>query len=183
MNIYLYLIVGIILFEYCLSNIIRKLNLNALDSKLPNEFSDVFDKEKYKESQLYTKTKEHYSYFTSTFMMILSLSVILLGVYDIIDQYIRAFEFESNIINGLLFYGLLIILSDLISTPFSLYNIFVIEEKFGFNKTTYKTFITDKLTNTNTINVVKAVMKGLESLRDPSTVARQRGITIKELFK
>ena len=124
MNIYFIIIIGIILFEYCLSNIVRKFNLNALDSKLPDEFSDVFDKEKYKESQLYTQTKEYYSYFTSTFMMILSLSVILLGVYDILDQYIRAFEFESDIINGLLFYGLLIILSDLISTPFSLYNIF-----------------------------------------------------------
>ena len=100
MNIYFIIIIGIILFEYCLSNIIRKFNLNALDSRLPNEFSDVFDKEKYKESQLYTKTKEHYSYFTSTFMMILSLSVILLGVYDILDQYIRAFEFESNMIIG-----------------------------------------------------------------------------------
>ena len=58
-----------------------------MDSKIPDEFSDVFDKENYKESQLYTKTKEYYSYFTSTFMMVLSLSVILLGVYDILDQY------------------------------------------------------------------------------------------------
>ena len=48
MNIYFIIIPGIILFEYCLSNIVRELNLNALDSKLPDDFSDVFNKEKYK---------------------------------------------------------------------------------------------------------------------------------------
>jgi len=36
--------------------------------------------------------------------------------------------------------------------------------------------------STNAINVVKAVEYGLKSLRDPLTVARQRGITLKELF-
>jgi len=144
-NIYFIIIIGVIVFEYCLSNIIRKLNLNALHTKLPDEFSDVFDTEQYNKSQLYTQTKEKFAYFSSTIMVLFSLSIILFGAYNILDEYIRAFAFDSNIINGLLFYGILIIISDLISTPFNLYNIFVIEEKFGFNKMTYKTFISDKI--------------------------------------
>ncbi len=144
-NIYSIIIIGAIVFEYCLSNIIRKLNLNALHTKLPNEFSDVFDKELYNKSQLYTQTKEKFAYFSSTMMVLFSLSIILFGVYNILDEYILTLGFNADIINGLLFYGILIIISDLIFTPFSLYNIFVIEEKFGFNKMTLKTFISDKI--------------------------------------
>jgi len=144
MNIYFIIIILILLFEYFLSNIVRKLNLNALDSKLPEEFSDVFDEEEYKKSQLYTKAKEHFAYLSSTLMIILSLSIILFGAYNIIDQYVREFQYGA-IITGLLFYGILIILSDIISTPFNLYDTFVIEEKFGFNKMTIKTFFSDKI--------------------------------------
>jgi len=54
-------------------------------------------------------------------------------------------NFEGNILNALVFFGVLFIASDVINTPFSVYSTFVIEEKFGFNKTTVKTFIADKL--------------------------------------
>ena len=144
MNIYFIIIISIIIFEYLLSNIIRKLNIDALSPNLPNEFKDVFNQDKYKKSQLYTKAKEHFAYFTSTLMIIISLAVIFFGIYNIIDQYVRGFGF-STIITGLLFYGLLLVLSDLISLPFNLYNVFIIEEKFGFNKMTLKTFFSDKI--------------------------------------
>ena len=72
-------------------------------------------------------------------MVIISLVVIFFGVYNIIDQYARGFGY-GPIITGVLFYGILIILSDFISTPFSLYNTFIIEEKLGLNKMTIKTF-------------------------------------------
>ena len=145
-NIYFIIIVGIIIFEYFLTNIIRYLNIKSLHSELPAEFKDVFNIEKYKESQLYTKTKESFSYLSSTVMLALSLSIIFFGLYNILDQYIiQTFNFESDIINGLLFYGALVIITDLITTPFTLYNTFVIEEKFGFNNMSLKMFLSDKI--------------------------------------
>ena len=144
MSIYFIIIIGIILFEYILSFIVRTLNIQALDPNLPEEFSDTFDKDKYLKSQKYTKTNSKFSYITSTFSLIVGLWFILSGFYNSIDIYVREFGF-SEIVTGLCFFGLLTIINDILSIPFSIYRTFVIEEKYGFNKTTYSLFFTDKL--------------------------------------
>ncbi len=144
MNIYMIAIPFILVFEYILSFIVRTLNIKALDPVLPSEFEDTFDKDKYLKSQDYTRTNSKFSYITSTFSLILSLIFIFGGFYNAIDQYVISFGY-SSIITGLLFFGLLTIITDLLSLPFSLYSTFVIEERFGFNKTTLNTFIMDKL--------------------------------------
>ena len=72
MNIYFITIIAILLFEYTLSFIVRTLNLRALDSKLPDEFKDTFDEEKYLKSQEYTRVNSKFSYITSTFSLIVS---------------------------------------------------------------------------------------------------------------
>jgi len=144
MNIYFIIIIGILLFEYMLSFIVRTLNLKALDPNLPEEFKDTFDQEKYLKSQDYTRENSRFSYITSTFSLVLSLIFIFGGVYNIIDLYVRSVGY-GDILTGLLFFGLLTILTDILSLPFGLYSTFVIEEKFGFNKTTLSTYFMDKL--------------------------------------
>ena len=144
MNIYFIAIIAILIFEYTLSFIVRTLNLKALDPKLPKEFEDTFDSEKYKESQNYTRTNSKFSYITSTFSLIVSFVFIFGGIYNIVDQFVREIGY-GEIITGLFFFGLLTIITDIINLPFGLYRTFVIEEKFGFNKTTIGTFFMDKL--------------------------------------
>jgi len=144
MNIYFIIIIAILLFEYTLSFIVRTLNLRALDSKLPDEFKDTFDDQKYLDSQNYTRVNSKFSYITSSFSLIVSLAFIFGGVYNIIDQIIRSSGY-GDIITGLFFFGGLFIITDLLNLPFSLYRTFVIEEKFGFNKTTLSTYFTDKV--------------------------------------
>ncbi|MAZ68893.1 MAG: peptidase M48 [Candidatus Marinimicrobia bacterium] len=144
MNIYFFIIPFILFFEYLLSFIVRTLNLMALDPKLPEEFKDTFDSDKYIKSQEYTKTNSKFSYITSTFSLLVTLIFIYGGIYNIIDQWLLGF-LENKIVIGLLFFGLLTLITDIISLPFSIYSTFVIEEKFGFNKTTYATFFLDKI--------------------------------------
>ena len=144
MNIYIFIIPFILFFEYLLSFIVRTLNLMALDPKLPEEFKDTFDSDKYIKSQEYTRTNSKFSYITSTFSLLITLIFIYGGIYNIIDQWLIGF-LENKIIIGLLFFGLLTLITDIISLPFSIYSTFVIEEKFGFNKTTYATFFSDKI--------------------------------------
>ena len=144
MNIYFIAIIAILIFEYTLSFIVRTLNLKALDPKLPKEFEDTFDSEKYKESQNYTRTNSKFSYITSTFSLIISFIFIFGGVYNMVDQFVRSIGY-GDIVTGLFFFGLLTIITDIINLPFGLYRTFVIEEKFGFNKTTIGTFFMDKL--------------------------------------
>ncbi len=144
MNIFFVIIISALVLDYCLSFLVRALNVRSLDPNLPEEFSDVYDENKYSKSQSYTKDKESFSHVTSTFSFLLSLSIIFFGLYDIADQFVRGFGY-GEIVNGLLFFGLLMVLSDIITLPFSLYNNFVIEKRYGFNKMTLSTFFMDKL--------------------------------------
>ena len=114
------IIVGIILFEYILSFIVRTLNIQALDPKLPKEFSDTFDEDKYSKSQDYTRSNAKFSYITSTFSLIIGLWFILSGFYNTVDLYVRSFGF-TEIATGLCFFGLLFVINDILSLPLSLF--------------------------------------------------------------
>ena len=140
MNIYFFIIIGIIVFEYLLSFVVKVLNIKALDPNLPSEFSDTFDKDKYIKSQEYTKTNTKFSYITSTFSLIVSLTFILGGIYNTIDLYVIELGYGAEM-TGLCFFGLLFIITDLLNIPFSLYKTFVIEEKYCARRTFEKTFV------------------------------------------
>lgn len=144
MNIYFIIIISAIVVEFLLSTIINKLNLDALNSELPQEFSDVYDKDKYAKSQNYTRSNTQFSFITSTFSTGLILIVIFFGYFNNIDIFVRNLGY-GEIINGLIFFGILTLANDIITLPFSLYKNFVLEEKFGFNKMTLSTFIMDKI--------------------------------------
>ena len=144
MNIYLLIILSALIGEFLLRTLVRVLNLKALDPGLPNEFQGYYDEEKYARSQEYTRVNTRFAFFTTSFDLIVILVFILSGGFNFIDQIVRGFGL-STLPSGLAFFGILFFASDLISTPFSLYQNFVIEEDFGFNKMTLKTFILDKL--------------------------------------
>ena len=144
MNIYLLIILSALIGEFLLRTLVRVLNLKALDPGLPNEFQGYYDEEKYARSQEYTRVNTRFAFFTTSFDLIVILVFILFGGFNFVDQIIRGFGL-STLPSGLVFFGILFFASDLISTPFSLYQNFVIEEDFGFNKMTLKTFILDKL--------------------------------------
>ena len=144
MNIFFYIIIGSLLFEFGLRTISKYLDLKQISSTLPDSFKNYYDAKKYKKSQEYLKENTQFSYLTSTFDIILIIIVIVSGLFNNLDLLIRSWEF-SPIVNGLLFFGILFVIQDVINTPFSLYNTFVTEEKFGFNKINLKTFTIDKI--------------------------------------
>ncbi|GAA5496220.1 protease HtpX [Rubritalea halochordaticola] len=119
-------------------------NLKALDPKLPEEFSEVFDEEKYAKSQEYTRVTERFGIFESIFSLALTLGFWLCGGFGWLDGLVRSW-IENDILRGLAFIGILIGAHTIINIPFQIYSTFVIEEKFGFNKTTPKTFIIDQV--------------------------------------
>lgn len=132
------------MFEYILSTVSSILNMNSITESIPDGFQDHYNEDKYSKSQAYLKDKTRFGLLSGTFSLILTLVVIHIGVFGDLDLYVR--EYASNpIIAGLLFFGILFIISDFLNLPFSLYSTFVIEEKYGFNKTTVQTFLIDKL--------------------------------------
>ena len=145
-NLFFYIIIGVIIFEYILSIIVKIFNIKSLDEPLPKEFSDTYEPSNYIKSQAYTKSNTNFSFLTTSFSVLLSLYFILSGFYNDIDLFIRNdLQIAKDIVRGLCFFGILFIITDILNTPFSVYKIFVIEEKYGFNKTTVSTFIIDKI--------------------------------------
>ncbi|MFH1052528.1 MAG: M48 family metallopeptidase [bacterium] len=142
MNIYSIIILATIIISFILGTIADGLNLKNLKKQLPDEFKDTYDIEKYKTSQDYTIIKTKFGFITSIF----ELSVILIfwfaGGFNWLDEIVRT-GVNYSILRGLVYIGILVISNSILSLPFSIYSTFVIEEKFGFNKTTPKIFILD----------------------------------------
>lgn len=147
MNSYLIFILSVLILEYLLNQIVAILELRSLDPKLPQEFTNLYDQEKYQKSQEYTRVGNIFSQVQGTFWMILMLIFIPLGGFNLVDSMARNFNLGA-IATGLIFMGILSLLSFFISLPFSVYSTFVIEERFGFNKTTIKTFVLDLIKGT-----------------------------------
>jgi len=143
MNIYLVIILMALIGNYALQNIAGYLNVKCLETRLPDEFQGFYDEVKYKKAQEYTIIQTRFDYISSTIYILLLLPFILLGGFNYVDEFVRGLNLYP-IITGLIFFGILYFVYDMISIPFSLYSDFVIEEKFGFNKMTIKTFVLDK---------------------------------------
>ncbi len=127
-----------------METLLEYLNARKFQDPIPNELSDIFDAEAYKKSQDYKKTNYRFGIISSGFSFVLTLSFLLFGGFEWADTLARSFT-ENNLLIALLFFGIILIGSDIITTPFSYYQTFVIEEKFGFNKTTKKIFFLDKI--------------------------------------
>ncbi len=120
------------------------LNLKALSPDLPKEFADVFDADRYARSQAYTRESARFEIIHSTFSLVTLLVFWTLGGFGWLDGFSRQLV-SGEIPAGLVFLGLLFVGHTLLHLPFSIHDTFVIEEKFGFNKTTPKTFVIDQL--------------------------------------
>lgn len=120
------------------------LNAKRHKDPIPKELSDVFDEKEYQKSQEYKKANYRFGLLTSTFSLFLTLGFLVLGGFEWVDSIVRNIT-ENTIAMALLFFGIIMIGSDIITSPFSYYQTFVIEEKFGFNKSTRKLFFIDKL--------------------------------------
>ncbi len=138
------LIVLFVIGEFLLERFLEYLNSTTWSELLPDELSGIYSEEKYRQSQNYHKSNQRLSFISSAISLIVLLTVFYLNGFALLDHWVRSFT-ENSIIMALLFFGVIGLASDILSTPFALYSTFVIEEKYGFNKMNLKTFILDKL--------------------------------------
>jgi len=144
MNPYLIFILALLVFNWLLSLVVETLNLRNLSTEIPEEFRGIYDDEKYAQSQRYLKDNTRFGQIQAAIMLPLTIAFILLGGFGWINTVAQSAS-EHMIVQGLVFGGILLLISQIASLPFSIYDTFVIEEKYGFNKTTAKTFVADLL--------------------------------------
>lgn len=139
-----YVFIAILVLKFLVDQLLDSLNASHFEDVIPEEVSDVYNRKEYKKSQSYKKTNHRFGIVTSLFSIVLTLSFFFLDGFSLVDHFARVYS-ENSIVITLIFFGIIIIGSDLLTTPFSYYKTFVIEEKYGFNKTSKKTFFIDKL--------------------------------------
>lgn len=144
MNTLFIVIVTIILLDFFFDKILDFLNLKALSPELPREAEGIYDAEKYKRSQEYYKVNHNFSTLTGIVSLLAMLAMLFFNGFAFVDSWVRQYT-QDPILTALFFFGVLGLASDILGLPFSVYKTFVIEEKFGFNKTTAGTFVLDKL--------------------------------------
>ena len=140
----LYLIIGIVLVDYFFDQLLDFFNMKSAKSKLPKELEGIYPQEEYAKSQRYLKARSKFSFLTTAFSTSLTVLVLAFGLFGDLHVWLSD-HFQDPIVHSLIFFGVLFIVSDIINIPFELYSTFVIEEKFGFNKTSLKTFWLDKV--------------------------------------
>lgn len=139
-----YILIAILIISFIIDKILDALNAKHYNDALPNELIDVYDDAEYKKSQRYKATNYAFGLLTSTFSILLTLGFFFFDGFAYVDQLARQLT-NNSILVTLIFFGIIMLGSDVLTTPFSYYKTFVIEERFGFNNTTKKTFITDKI--------------------------------------
>jgi len=144
MNTLFFIILAIVVIEAIASAALTYLNLQSLSPDLPDEAKGIYDQARYKKSQEYSKANIKLSLISSMVSFIALLLVLFYGGFGFLDSLVSQWS-ESPLVISLLFFASLGILLDIFNLPFSLYQTFVIEEKFGFNRTTLKTYFIDKL--------------------------------------
>lgn len=139
-----YIIIAILVADYALNQTLDHLNSTWRTKPIPPELAGIYDDEKYKKQQSYSQTVSRFSLIESTVMLVATLAFFFLDGFKFVDG-IASSATGNILLQGLLFIAILFVATDIISTPFDIYDTFVIEQKYGFNTTTRKLFITDKL--------------------------------------
>jgi len=139
-----YIIIAILILQFIIETVLDYLNAQRFQDPVPEELQDVFDLEEYQKSQDYKRTNYRFGLFTSTFSLVLTLAFLSFGGFEWVDSIARSIT-DNPILMALIFFGIIMIGSDILTTPFSYYQTFVIEERFGFNKSTKKLFFLDKI--------------------------------------
>ncbi len=143
-NTIFWVIIGVLLFGYLLEQWLDRLNLKFTVPELPDELKGIYDEEEYRKSQSYKRDNTRFSFISSTLSLLLMGVIFFLGGFGWLDSWLSGI-ISNYILFVLAFFGILALAGDILSTPFDLYSTFVIEERYGFNRTTKKTYILDKL--------------------------------------
>lgn len=137
-------IIAFLLADYALERILEGLNSRWMGHTPPAELQNLYDQDKYRKQQRYQKATTKFGFITSSFSLVLVLGFLLFDGFAWMHE--LAVQVSANgIVQALVFFGVLLLAQDVVSIPFDMYHTFVIEQRFGFNTMTVRTFVTDKL--------------------------------------
>jgi len=157
MNPFFFVILFALVIEYALGLAANLLNLRSLRWELPPGLEGVYQPDDYRRSQEYIRANTRFDFITTTFSLAVALSFWFAGGFNYLDQIVRSWGFMP-VLSGLFYIGILLTGYSLVTMPFGIYHTFVIEERFGFNRTTRRTFLTDKVKSLGLAGLIGAAL-------------------------
>lgn len=142
--VYFVLIILIVVLDFFWTQYLSYRNRKRMTPNIPLQLEGIYNKEEYAKQQEYQKVNSRFGLYTSLFSFIILIIVLLLGVFGRVDSFLRLY-ISNEIWLTLSFFGIVYVVNEIISLPFSYYATFTIEERFGFNKSTRITFWLDQL--------------------------------------
>jgi STE24 endopeptidase len=142
MNGLFWIILLALIVDFGVKSCATLLNLRSLTPEPPFGLDDIYEPEEYQKSQEYIRMQSQFGITMSALKLGGLLVFWFAGGFNYVDQIVRLIGW-NEISNGILFFGIFVVFGAIINIPADLYATFVIEERFGFNKTTYKTFFFD----------------------------------------
>ncbi len=143
-QIVFWIFVGLIIIDFVWDTVVDFLNARHFDDPVPEVLQDVYEEKSYRQSVAYKKAHFRLALFKSTFHLIAVLTILFLDGFALLDSFTAGLT-DNPVMHSLLFFAFLLTAESMISLPFAYYATFGIEEKFGFNRSDLKTFISDKL--------------------------------------
>jgi STE24 endopeptidase len=143
-NTIFYLIIIIPVAGFIVERYLEYLNGKMWSDTLPARLKGICGEEEYRKSQLYEKDNKRLSLWSSSFNLAIILAMIIAGGFAYADHIARGIC-TNLVVVSLVFFGMIGFASDIINIPFSYYETFVIEKRYGFNTMTIRTFITDHI--------------------------------------
>lgn len=144
MSIYLIIILLIVVLDFLWSQYLTYRNRRRMSPHIPAALEGIYDKDEYAKQQEYQRTNSRFGLYTSSFSFIILLGVLFSGAFGWLDEWLRQYISNETLLT-LAFFGIVYIVNEVLSLPFDYYGTFVIEERFGFNKSTKAIFWIDQL--------------------------------------
>ena len=140
----IYIFIFFILFGFIFSSILEYINSKNWKDSVPDSLKDFYKESDYKKAKSYKLDRDRVSLISSLISTTLTIIFIFSGVYGKVSDY-SLYYFDNPFLQSAGFFLFFLLISTIISLPISYYSIFTIEEKYGFNKSTFSTFIKDKI--------------------------------------
>ena len=144
MGFYLFIILLILILDFVWTQYLSYRNRMRMSPDIPPQLEGIYDKEDYTKQQDYQKVNSRFGLYTSLFSFVVMIIVLAFGLFGWLDEYLRQY-IHNELLLTLAFFGIIYIINDIITIPFDYYTTFKIEERFGFNKSTKKTFWLDQI--------------------------------------
>lgn len=158
-----FIIIGIIILDYAVERILAYWNAQSANDQIPDELSGLFNEEEYAKQQSYFRTNQRFEIITSSISTIAILFMFLLGGFALVNTWANDWVTHPVFVS-LLFFAILYVASTLLGLPADYYRQFVIEEKFGFNKSTRSLFAADQVKSLLLSMILGGVLIGLIEL-------------------